>query len=237
MTETPRRLMEGLDELKAMLFMMSGLIEARLHGVLAALVNRQQDVLADVVSGDARIDKAQHEIDERCLVMLAVHQPVAVDLRTIVSVLKINADLERVNELALRIGEAAQRYVTHPQVKPLVDLPRMGELARRMLKDALHACLSSDVALAKAVLRQDDWLGTLRSQVVRETLTYMIGNSATIEPGIDLMLIAHHLERIGGHATNIAEDVVFIVEGRDVRLRSTGPVMVERRRSDSVAPA
>lgn len=237
MTEAPRRLVEELDQLKAHLLMMSGLVEARLHGVLGALFERQQDMLADVVSGDARIDKAQHEIDERCLVMLAVHQPVAVDLRTIVSVLKINTDLERVSELALRIREAAQRYVTHPQVKALVDLPRMGELALKMLKDALHACFSNDVALAKAVLRQDDWLDALRNQIVRETLAYMLGNSETIEPGIDLMLVAHHLERIGDHATNIAEDVIFIVEGRDVRLRSAGPVMVERRRSGSIAPA
>ena len=120
-------------------------------------------MLEDVVSDDARVDKAQHEIDARCLVMLAVHKPVAVDLRTIVSVLKINTDLERVSELAFRIREAAQRYVAHPQVKALVDLPRMGELALKMLKDALHACFSNDVALAKAVLRQDDWLDALHA--------------------------------------------------------------------------
>jgi phosphate transport system protein len=151
---------------------------------------------------------------------LALHQPVAVDLRTVVSIIKINADLERVGDFAVNIGEAAQRYFLHPPVKPLIDLPRMGDLALKMLHDALEAFVSRDVRLAQSVLRQDDWLDGLKNQIFRELLTYMLGEPRTIEPGIELILIARHLERVGDHATNIAEDVIFIVEARDVRHRS-----------------
>jgi phosphate transport system protein len=178
---------------------------------------------------------AEDEIDKRCFILIALNQPVAVDLRTIVSVLKINADLERIGDLAVSIGEAAQRYLLHPPVKPLVDLPRMGELAVKMLREALDAFVTGDVNLAKAVLRQDDWLDALKNQVFRELLTYMLGDRQTIEPSIDLILVSRHLERVGDHATNIAEDVIFIVEARDVRHRSGSPVTVERRKVSSIA--
>jgi len=142
---------------------------------------------------------------------------VAIDLRTVVSALKISADLERVGDLAVNIGEAGQRYLLHPPVKPLIDLPRMGGLAIGMLRESLDAFVARDVALAQNVLRQDDWLDALKNQIFRELLTYMLGNPQTIEPAVDLILMSRHLERIGDHATNIAEDVIFIVSAKDVR--------------------
>ena len=135
----------------------------------------------------------------------------AVDLRVVVSALRINTDLERVGDLAVNLAEAGQRYLTHPPVKPLVDLPRMGDLALTMLRDALAAFVSRDTVAAYSVLRQDDWLDVLNNQIVRELMTYMLGNSRVIEPSVDLILMARHLERIGDHATNIAEDVIFLV--------------------------
>jgi phosphate transport system protein len=168
--------------------------------------------------------------------LLALNQPVAVDLRTIVSILKINADLERVGDLAVKIGEAAQRYLAQQPVKPLIDLPRMGALALKMLREALDAFVSKDVTLAHRVLQQDDWLDALKDQILRELLTYMLGGRHKIEPSIDLILVSRHLERVGDHATNIAEDVIFIVEARDVRHRSLGPIGVERRKALGVAP-
>jgi len=240
----PRHFTEELEALKSRLLAMGGLAEARFRLALQALVDRNHAVLADVIAGDDRVDELRVEIDDRCLTLLALHQPVAVDLRTIMSALKINADLERVGELAVNIGEAAQRYLRHPPVKPLIDLPRMGQLALKMLREALDAFVSRDVTLAKTVLTQDDWVDALKNQIFRELLTYMLGNPRTIEPGIDLILIARHIERAGDHATNIAEDVIFIVDGRDIRhragpiptSRADGETFVERRKAARVPP-
>jgi phosphate transport system protein len=224
MNEDRRHFAGELEELKGRLLTMGGLAEERLRTAMRALVDRNHESLADVIAGDSRIDQLQIEIDNRCFTLLALYQPVAIDLRTVLSALKINADLERVGDFAVNIGEVAQRYLLHPPVKPLIDLPRMGELALKMLREALDAFVSRDVSVAQAVLRQDDWLDGLKDQIFREVLTFMLGDPRTIEPGIDLILISRHLERVGDHATNIAEDVIFIVEARDVRHRSAGPI-------------
>lgn len=236
MKEDPRHFAAALEELKGSLLVMGGLAEERLGTAMHALVARDQDVLAEVVDGDSRIDALQIDIDRRCFTLIALYHPVAVDLRVIVSALKINADLERVGDLAVHISEASQRYLTHPPVKPLIDLPRMGQLASKMLREALDAFVSNDVALAHSVLSQDDWLDGLKTQVFRELLTYMLGNPQTIEPAIDLILISRHLERAGDHATNIAEDVIFIAEGRDIRHRSLGPSYTPDRRRPADLP-
>ena len=221
MSQDTRHFADQLDELKARLLEMGGLAEERLRTALRALVARDQDALADVIAGDSRINDLQIEIDRRCYTLMALYQPVAVDLRTVVSALKINTDLERVGDFAVNISEAAQRYIAHPPVKPLIDLPRMADLALKMLREALDAFVLQDVRLAQAVLTQDDWLDALKNQIFRELLTYMLSDPRTIEPGIDLILISRHLERVGDHATNIAEDVIFIVEARDVRHRAS----------------
>jgi len=141
----------------------------------------------------------------------------AVDLRAIVSALKINSDLERVGDLAVNIAEAARRYLRHPPVKELIDIPRMGDLAQGMLRDALDAFVRHDTALAQSVLDRDDTLDSLKTQVFRELLTFMLQDQRTIEPSLDLILVSRHLERIGDHATNVAEEVIFMVSARDVR--------------------
>jgi phosphate transport system protein len=163
------------------------------------------------------VNKFHLEIDDRCFKLLALQQPMAGDLRSIVAAVKINSDLERVGDLAVNIAEAGQRCLAHPPVKKLVDIPRMADIAQTMLRDALDAFVSHDVGTAQRVLDRDDQLDDLKNQVFRELLTFMIGDPRTVEPGIDLILIARHLERVGDHATNIAEDVIFIVAARDVR--------------------
>jgi phosphate transport system protein len=130
---------------------------------------------------------------------------------------KINTDLERVGDLAVNIAEAARRYAIHPPVKKLIDIPRMASIAQEMLRDALDAFVRRDVALAQDVLNEDDRLDSLKTQIFRELLTYMLQDPSTIEPALDLILVSRHLERIGDHATNIAEDVIFIVSAKDVR--------------------
>ncbi len=245
MNQDRRHVAHELEELKARLLAMGGLAEDHLRKAMRGLVDRNLPLLADVIAGDSRIDDLQMEIDSRCFTLIALHQPVALDLRMLVSAPRISADLERVGDLAVNISEVAQRYLLHPPVKPLIDLPRMGDLALKMLHEALDAFLSGDVSLAKTVLGQDDWLDALKDQVFREVLTYMLGDPQTIEPGVDLILMARHLERVGDHATSIAEDVIFIVEARDVRHSSikqivttnqAGGTMIERRKNSRVSP-
>jgi len=236
MTKDLRRLAAELDGLHELLLRMASLVEERLQRVMQAFVGRNSGQLVDVIGGDGRINALNIEIDDLCFRLIALHQPVAVDLRTIVSVLKINSDLERVGDLAVNIGEAGQRYLLHPPVKPLIDLPRMGDLALRMLREAITSFVTTDVALAKSVLMKDEWLDALKDQIFREVLTYILGDRQRIEPGIELILISRHLERVGDHATNVAEDVIFIVEARDVRHRSSNLAVVERRRNDGISP-
>jgi phosphate transport system protein len=217
MTQDTRHFAEELDELKQRLLVMGGLAEERLRAAVHALVERDRDLMTEVIKGDEAVNSLHLEIDDRCFKLLALHQPMAVDLRVIVAAFKINSDLERVGDLAVNVAEAAERYVTHVPVKPLIDLPRMAEMARQMLHAALDAFVSKDVEAAQQVLTQDDVLDGLKNQIFRELLTYMLGDPRKIEPAIDLILVSRHLERVGDHATNIAEDVIFMVEARDVR--------------------
>ena len=236
MSHDSRHLAQELDGLRERVLRMAEAAEERLRIVLHALVERDHTLLAEVIGGDDPINAFHIDIDNACFTLIALYQPVAVDLRIIVSTLKVNADLERVGDLAVNIAEAAQRYLAHPPVKPLIDLPRMSALSLKMLREAVDAFMASDVDLAKNVLRQDDWLDGLKDQILRELMTYMLGNQHVIEPAVDLILISRHLERVGDHATNIAEDVIFIVEARDVRHRSSGFPAMERRRSGGAAP-
>ena len=184
---------------------------------MKALVDRDRDLVERVLQGDEPLNRLHIEIDGRCFTLLALYQPMAVDLRSIVSAVKINTDLERVGDLAVNIGEAARRYVGHPPVKKLIDIPRMATIAQLMLRDALDAFVRRDLDLAQHVLNEDDTLDSLKTQIFRELLTYMLQDPGTIEAALDLILISRHLERIGDHATNIAEDVIFMVSARDVR--------------------
>ncbi len=212
-----RHFQDELDSLKQRLLTMGGLSEERVRESVRGLMARDGSALDAVLAGDQPINDLHIELDDRCFKLLALHQPMAADLRVIVAAVKINTDLERVGDLAINIAEAGKRYLRHAPVKPLIDIPRMGELAQSMLRDALDAFVRRDIALAEAVLAADDTLDALKTQIFRELLTYMLQNPATIEPALDLILISRHLERIGDHATNVAEDVIFILSAKDVR--------------------
>lgn len=216
-TTTIPHFQDELEQLKTRLLEMGGLAEERVRAAVTALVARDVTALDRILTGDAPINELHVAIDGVAFRLLALHQPMAVDLRMIVSALKINTDLERVGDLAINIAEAALRYLRHPPVKALIDIPRMGELAQGMLRDALDAYVRRDIPLAQTVLDRDDEVDGLKTQVFRELLTYMLQDPATIEPALDLILVSRHLERIGDHATNIAEDVIFMVSARDVR--------------------
>jgi len=215
---------EELEALQSRLLEMGGLAEERVRACIDALESRDLGVVAQVMGGDEPINQLHIEIDNRCFRLLALYQPMATDLRAIVSAVKINTDLERVGDLAVNIAEAAQRYTTHPPVKKLIDIPTMGTIAQTMLRDALDAYVRRDTALAHAVLNADDQLDALKTQVFRDLLSHMLKDQTTVEPAIDLILVSRHLERIGDHATNVAEDVIFMVSALDVRHHGPAPV-------------
>jgi phosphate transport system protein len=212
-----RHFQEELEALKGRLLEMGGLTEERVRAAVEGLVARDHALLDTVLTGDEPVNRLHIDVDNRCFRLLALYQPMATDLRAIVAAVKINTDLERVGDLAVNIAEAARRYVVHPPVKKLIDIPRMGGIAQAMLRDALDAFVRGDVALARQVLNADDQLDGLKTQIFRELLTYMLQDPSTVEPSLDLILVSRHLERIGDHATNVAEDVIFMVSAQDVR--------------------
>jgi len=215
---------EELESLQARLLEMGGLAEERVRAAVQGLVTRDPVLFEKVLLGDEPINQLHIEVDKRCFRLLALHQPMATDLRAIVAAVKINTDLERVGDLAVNIAEAGTRYISHPPVKKLIDIPQMGDIAQAMLRDALDAFVKRDMRLAHQVLNEDDRLDSLKTQVFRDLLTYMLKDQSTVEPSLDLILVSRHLERIGDHATNIAEDVIFMVSALDVRHHPPTPV-------------
>jgi phosphate transport system protein len=212
-----RHFERDLAELKERLLWMASLAERAVHEAMQAVFEKEESRAKGVLEEEKNINEMQIEIDDRVVRLLALQQPMAVDLRFILAASRINNDLERIGDQAVNIAQSALRILRHPQVKPYVDLPRMSELAEGMVRDSLNAVVQRDAELAKSVLARDDEVDHLRDQIFRELLTYMMENSAVIFPAFELILVAKNLERIGDHATNIAEDVIYMVAGRDVR--------------------
>jgi phosphate transport system protein len=212
-----RHFEHDLEELKQRLLWMGSLSERAVHQAVQAVLDVEEHMAESVLEEENAINEMQIEIDERVTRLLAQQQLVAIDLRFILAVSRINNDLERIGDQAVNIAQSALRILRHPQVKPYVDLPRMSEIAEGMVRDSLNALVRGDVDLARSVLARDDQVDLLRDQMFRELLTYMMENSAVVFPAFELILVAKNLERIGDHATNIAEDVIYIVAGRDVR--------------------
>src|SRR5262245_35299562 len=208
---------EELQALKRRLLNMGALVEERVHQAIQALIERRPEVTDRIVAGDQDVNDLQIEIDDRCLKLLALQQPMASDLRLITAAMKINSDLERIGDQAVNIAENASLLLAHPPLKPLLDLPRMAELAQQMTRDSLDSFVRRDPALARSVLQRDDEVDQLKDQNFRVLLTYMMADPGTIERALALILVARNLERIADHATNIAEDVIFLVEAKDVR--------------------
>ena len=206
-----------LQGLKRQLLHMGALVEEKVLQAVAALVERRSADAERVAKGDQEVNDLQIEIDDRCLKLLALQQPAASDLRLITAAMKINADLERIGDQAVNIAENAAKILAAPPLKPLLDVPRMAEIAERMTRDSLDAFVRRDVALARDVLSRDDEVDQLKDTIFRVLLTHMMADPGTIERALSLILVSRNLERIADHATNIAEDVIFLVEARDVR--------------------
>ncbi len=208
---------QDLQTLKQRLLTMGALVEERAHSAIGALIHRRLDEAELIIKSDKEVNDLQIEIDDRCLKLLALQQPMATDLRLITSAMKINADLERIGDQAVNIAENTIKLLPQPPLKPLIDIPRMADIAEKMTRDSLDAFVKKDAELARSVLRRDDEVDQLKDQVFRELLTYMMADPGTIQRALALILISRNVERIADHATNIAEGVIFLVEAKDVR--------------------
>jgi phosphate transport system protein len=215
--ETMLHFREELEELQSKLLEMGGLVEAAIHNSVLALVDRDEDKAKEVMWNEALVNQKEIEIDELATRMLALFQPMARDLRFITAVIKINNDLERMGDLAVNITERALTLMREPAVKPLIDIPRIADLAESMVHRALDAFAKHDADMARDVLLSDDAVDRLRDAVYDELLSFMQEERSTINRAVSLMFIAQNLERIADHSTNIAEDVLFAVKGIDVR--------------------
>ena len=208
---------EELQALKNRLLTMGAVVEERVHQAVRSLIDRRQEEAEQVIASDKEVNDLQIEIDDRCLKLLATQTPLAGDLRLITAAMKINADLERIGDQAVNVAENVIKLLPQPPLKPLIDIPRMAEIAQQMTRDALDSFVKKDPAMARDVLRRDDEVDSLKDQVFRELLTYMMADPGTIQRALALILISRNIERIADHATNIAEDVIFLVEAKDVR--------------------
>jgi len=212
-----RHFEKALDELRNALLEMSGLVEAAINRSIHALTERDESAVAEVFRIETRINRMQIEIDGQAARLLALEQPVARDLRLITAAIKINNDLERMGDEAVNIVERAQRIMHEPRLDAAVDIPRMALLTETMVQKSLDAFVKQQPALAREVLESDDPVDELRDETHRELMHHMHLDPRSIELCVSMMFVAHSLERIADHATNIAEDALFLIQGIDVR--------------------
>ncbi len=219
-----RHFVQELEELQQRLLEMGGLVESSIHASVLALVERRSLYAELVWRNEARTNRAEIEIDDLATRLLALQQPMASDLRFVTAAIKINTDLERMGDLAVNIVQRALELIMLPEIKPLTDIPGMAQLAEEMVRKSLDAFVNRDADLARAVLLSDDDVDSLRTSVYRDLIVLMQQDATIIPQGVDLILISRHLERIADHATNIAEDTLFLVKGIDVRHHSEASV-------------
>jgi phosphate transport system protein len=214
---TSKHYEQQLRELKDKLLLMSHNAEQMISDAIRALVERRPGLAEDVIARDDGVDQLEVAIDNLCYEVLALEQPVARDLRFIATALKIVKDLERIGDIAVNIAERGLELIQEPELKRLVDLPIMAEAAQKILKESLDAFVNSDAELAEKVIVNDNVVDDLYEQIFRELLTYMLEDPRSISRAIKLIFIAKHLERVGDHSANIAEMVIFLVRGQDIR--------------------
>ena len=208
---------EELKVVKERLLYASGTAQQMISDSVKALVDRNEILIQEIYKKEDEINRLEVEIDDMAIKMIALHQPTASDLRFLISAIKINNEIERMGDMAINICQAAAVLIKQPPLKPLLDIPRMAEIAGKMVKDSLDAFVKQDAALARSVCERDDEVDDLKDQIFRELLTFMIADPNSIERAMDLILVSRHLERIGDHATNISEEVIFMVKGQDIR--------------------
>ncbi|MGH6932843.1 MAG: phosphate signaling complex protein PhoU [Dongiaceae bacterium] len=220
---------EELQRLKQTVAQMGGLVEAQLQNAVDALVKRDQEAASRVIQEDKKIDELEQQVGNLVIRLLALRQPMAVDLRQIVSALKISSDLERIGDYATNIAKRAIALSQMPPLKPLYAIPRMAKLVQQIVKDVLDSYVEMDVAKAIAAWQRDEEVDEMYTSLFRELLTYMMEDQHNIGPCIHLLFIAKNIERMGDHATNVAEDIHFLVHGK--------PLEVARPKGDKTSYA
>jgi phosphate transport system protein len=208
---------QELAQLKEQLLRMGAVVERQIHRALQALVDRDSDLAQVVADQDHTVNSLDVDIDDTCIKLLALQQPTARDLRFITTAMKISSELERMGDHAENIARRALELNNEPQLKPYIDIPRMGDWTMRMVQESLNAFVNSDSVLARKVCGDDDYVDELNEQLFRELLSFMLEDPRTITRAIRLTFVAKSLERIADHATNIAELVVYMVEGKNIR--------------------
>jgi phosphate transport system protein len=222
---------EELKNLKEKLLRMAGLVEESIELSIEALKEQKDEPIQAVLKNEERINQLDVEVDETCLRLMALRQPMAGDLRFITSAMKINSELERMGDLAVNVSEQAAILNKLPPLKPLIDIPRMARLAQAMVRDSINAFINRDEALARSVCERDDEVDALDEQIFRELLTYMMEDAANISRAVALILVSRNLERMADHATNVGEDVIYLVRGKSIKHH-----IDRKRESDSVRP-
>jgi phosphate transport system protein len=212
-----KHLQRDLDTLQRDLLALAASVEEAIHKAIRALQEREAAVAEKVIEGDAQIDEEENQIEEECLKILALHQPVAIDLRRIAAALKINAELERMADLAEDIAERALHLSRLSAISIPRKLQRMTDLTTTMVRQSLDAFVNLDSHLARRVCRLDDEVDRYNHEIIQELIGIMQGSPAMVEPGLSMFSAIRHLERIADHATNIAEEVVYLVEGIIIR--------------------
>ncbi len=212
-----RHFEDQLQELKGRLVTMGTAAESMIERAVKSLLERDEARLPEVFKTEQEVNELHIEVDERVINLIALHHPVATDLRMAVMCSKIAGELERIGDQAVNICQNTTELLRYPPLKPLIDIPLMAEIARRMLRESLDAFVRQDAALAQKVLNTDDEVDAFKNQIFRELLTYMMSDPGTIPRALALILISRNLERVGDHATNVAEEVIYAAQGRDVR--------------------
>ncbi|MBN2754384.1 MAG: phosphate signaling complex protein PhoU [Candidatus Goldbacteria bacterium] len=208
---------EELNDLKKKVLKIQSLVETAIMQSVKALVERDSELAEKVIENDQEIDLLEIMIDRQCLELLAKRQPMAVDLRFITSIQKINNDLERIGDLAINVAYASKYLSKHPPLKPMIIIPAMAEETRQMLKDAMLSFVDENSALAREICKKDSQIDELYVQNFREILTYMMEDTNNIKRGIRLILVSKHIERMADHITNIAEDIVYMIDGKTIK--------------------
>ena len=214
---TDRAYEKQLGQLRTAVLEMGGLVEEQIAQAVRALTQRDEALARATIERDHTVNRFDVEIDDLSLKLLALRQPAARDLRLITTALKITTDLERIGDIATHIAERAIELAAELPIKPYIDIPRMADVARDLLRRSLDAFVREDTELALSVCIGDDTIDQLHEQLFRELLSYMVENPATVSRAMRLLFVSKHLERVGDHATNIAEMVIFMVKGRSIR--------------------
>lgn len=219
---------EELQFLKEKLLRMAALVEDALSLAIEALKDQKEEPAREVLKNEENINLLDIEVDEICMRLLALRQPMAGDLRFITSGMKISGDLERMGDLAVNVAELALELAKLPLLKPLIDIPRMARLAQAMVRDSIDAFINRDEALARDVCVRDDEVDALDDLIFRELLTFMMEDPHTVRRAVALILVSRNLERLADHATNIGEDVIYMVKGKTIKHH------IEKKRAPSL---